>query len=54
MCYLFSSPYLLVFGDDHVRGTCEQMILQVELVMLRLGAWARLGVLMICVLNNNV
>ena len=44
MCYLFSSPYLLVFGDDRVRGTREQMILQVELVRLRLGEWASLGV----------
>ena len=30
----FSSPYLLVFGDDRVRGTREQMMLQVELVRL--------------------
>jgi len=30
-----SSPYLLVFGDDHVRGTREQkMLMQVEPVML--------------------
>jgi len=35
-----SSPYLLVFGDDRVCGTCEQRILLVELVKLRLGAWA--------------
>jgi len=27
MRYLFSSPYLLVFGDDRVCGTREQMIL---------------------------
>jgi len=54
MCYLFSSPYLLVFGNDHVRGTREHMILQEELVRLRLRAWARLRVLMICVLNNNL
>jgi len=27
MCYLLSSPYLLVFGDDRVRGTREQMML---------------------------
>jgi len=33
----FSSPYLLVFGDDHVRGTREQVIMQVELV--RLSCW---------------
>jgi len=37
MCYLFSSSYLLVFGDDRVRGTREQMILQVELMRLRCG-----------------
>jgi len=45
MCYLFSSPYLLVLGDDRVRGTCEQMILQVELVRLSRGVGASLGVL---------
>ena len=27
MYYLLSSPYLLVFGDDHVCGTREQMLL---------------------------
>jgi len=27
MCYLFSSSNLLVFGDDRVCGTREQMIL---------------------------
>jgi len=27
MCYLFRSPYLLVFDDDRVRGTREEMIL---------------------------
>jgi len=27
-----------VFGDDRVRGTREQMILQVDLVRLRVGA----------------
>jgi len=33
-----SSPYLLVFGDDRVRGTREQrMLMQVELVMLSCG-----------------
>ena len=32
-----SSPYLLVFGDDRVRGTREQMILQVDLVRPRDG-----------------
>jgi len=36
--YFVSSPYLLVVGDDHVRGTREQMMLQVDLVRLRAGA----------------
>ena len=31
----FSSPYLLVFDNDRVRGTREQMMLQVELVRPR-------------------
>jgi len=35
-----SSPYLLVFDDDHVRGTREQMMLQVDLVRHRAGEWA--------------
>jgi len=37
-----SSPYLLVFGDDRVRGTREQVMMQVELVRLSYGegiAW---------------
>jgi len=35
MLYLLSSPYLLVFGDDHLRDTREQMMLmQVVLVKL--------------------
>jgi len=29
-----------VFGDDRVRGTREQMMLQVVLVERRAGAWA--------------
>ena len=45
MRYLFSSPYLLVFGDDRVRGTREQMILQVELVRLSCGMVESLGIL---------
>jgi len=44
MCYLFSSPYLLVFDDDRVRVTREQMILQVVLVRHRLGAWDNCGI----------
>jgi len=39
-----SSPYLLVFGDDRVRGTREQrMLMQVEPVRLSNGAWEMLG-----------
>jgi len=32
--YSVSSPYLLVFDNDRVRGTREQMMLQVDLVRL--------------------
>ena len=39
-----SSPYLLLFGDDRVRGTREQrMLMQVVLVMLRRGARDNMG-----------
>jgi len=41
--YSFSSPYLFVFGDDRVRGTREQMTLQVVLVERRAGAGLDLG-----------
>jgi len=34
MFYSVSSPYQLVFYDDRVRGTREQMMLQVDLVRL--------------------
>jgi len=34
MIYSVSSLYLLVFGDDCVRGTREQMMLQVDPVRL--------------------
>jgi len=54
MCYLFSSLYLLVFGDDRVRGTREQMILQVELVRLSRGVGESLGVLYYYDLNYLV
>jgi len=38
MLYLLSSSYLLVIGDDRVRGTREQMMLmQVVLVELSCG-----------------
>ena len=39
-----SSPYLLVFGDDRVRGRREKrMLMQVEPVRLSHGAWEKLG-----------
>jgi len=38
MVYSVSSPYLLVFSNDRVRGTQEQMMLQVDLVRLGDGA----------------
>jgi len=41
--YSFSSPYLLVFGDDRIRGIREQMVLQVDLVRHRAGAGQVLG-----------
>jgi len=41
--YSFSSLYLLVFDDDRVRGTREQMTLQVVLVERRIGAGLDLG-----------
>jgi len=41
--YFLSSPYLLVFGDDRVRGTREQMMLQVDLVRLRAEVELDLG-----------
>ena len=38
MLYLLSSPYLLVIGNDRVRGTREQMMLmQMVLVELSCG-----------------
>ena len=42
MFYLLSSPYLLVFGDDRVRGTREQMML-LQVVLVRLSAKARIA-----------
>ena len=33
-----------MFGDDRVSGTREQMMLQVDSVRLRDGAWTSLGV----------
>jgi len=43
MFYLLSSPYLLVFDDDRIRGIREQMVLQVGLVRHRAGAGLVLG-----------
>jgi len=34
---IISSPYLLMFDDYCVHGTCEQMMLQVVLVRHRVG-----------------
>jgi len=48
MIKLLSSPYLLVFGVDRVRGTREQMmLLQVVLVRLSHGA-GKLGDFILC------
>jgi len=48
MLILLSSPYLLVFGDDRVRGTRKQrMLMQVVPVMLRHGARDSMGVFML-------
>jgi len=46
----FSSPYLLVFGDDRVRGTREQVMLQLELVRLSCGEGIIMGSLCLCFL----
>jgi len=43
-CLIVSLPYLLMFGDDRVRGTREHMMLQVNLVRHRAGVglvWAK-------------
>jgi len=41
--FIVSSPYLLVFNDNRVRNTREQMMLQVDLVRRRSGAGLVLG-----------
>ena len=43
-----SSPYLPVFGDDRVRGTREQVMMQVELVRLSCGEGMIRGSLCSC------
>jgi len=48
----FSSPYLLVFGDDRVCGTRKQMMLQVELVRLSCGEGIIMGSLCLCFLYS--
>jgi len=46
----FSSPYLLVFGEDRVRGTREQVMMQVELVMLNCREGMIMGSFSLCFL----
>jgi len=41
-----SSPYLLVFGNDRVCGTREQVMMQVELVRLSCGEGMIMGIFM--------
>jgi len=43
-----SSPYLLMFGDDRVRGTRKQVMMQVELVRLSCGVGIIRGSLCSC------
>ena len=45
------SPYLLVFGDDHVRSTREQVMMQVELVRLSCGEGLNMGIFMFMFLS---
>jgi len=40
---IVNSPYLLVVGDDRVRGTLEQVMMQVELVRLSDGEGMTMG-----------
>ena len=35
-----------MFGDDRVRGTCEQVMMQVELVRLSYGDGLIMGIFM--------
>jgi len=46
-----SSPYLFVFGDDCVRGTREQVMMQVELVRLSCGEGLFMGIFMFMFLS---
>ncbi|QCD93097.1 hypothetical protein DEO72_LG5g1168 [Vigna unguiculata] len=40
---VMDSPYLLVVGDDRVRGTREQVMMQVEMVRLSCGEGMTMG-----------
>ena len=44
------SPYLLVFGDDRVRSTREQVMMQVELMMLNCEEGMNMGSFSLCFL----
>jgi len=46
----FNSPYLLVCGDDRVRGTREQVMMQVELVRLSCREGMIMGSFSLCFL----
>jgi len=46
-----SSPYLLVFGNDCVLGTREQVMMQVELVRLSCGEGMIMGSFSLCFLG---
>jgi len=49
-----SSPYLLVFGDDRVRSTREQMMLmQVELVTFSYGGGISRVFYIICMARSR-
>ena len=45
-----SSPYLFVIGDDRVRGTREQVMMQVGLVRLSCGEGMIMGSFSLCFL----
>ena len=49
-----SSPYLLVFGDDRVRGTREQVMIQVELVRLSYREGLIMGDFYVHVFGNSI
>jgi len=46
-----SSPYLLVFGNDRVHSTREQVMMQVELVRLSCGEGIIMGSFSLCFLG---